>query len=88
MELLKCIADSGHEPGCDDDACPQVESATYKISDARTDVSMPTAGEVLFEMPLSAPLASGRLQLKTAIPAEMRNSWQFNSRAALPPRAP
>ena len=87
LEFLKCAADSEAGKDCDGDACAQLETATYKISDTHSDFLPPAltslSSLLLMEFPLAEPAAA-----VIEIPPELSSGWQFAYRTALPPRAP
>lgn len=94
LDFLHCSESESATPhqdnDCDTDGCAVVESSFYKTED-RTPV--PAAPLLLMALllpalePASQP--SHRLaDFSTIAPPELPVTWQFASRAALPPRAP
>jgi hypothetical protein len=95
LEFLACAADP-QGPGqadrdCQDAGCCSIESAQY-VSSRSYEFTTVCSGPILPFHPLvqPEPLLSREAGpgLLTAAPPELPHSWQFASRAALPPRAP
>jgi hypothetical protein len=95
LEFLACCQHADKAPhqdnDCDEDDCAVVESGLYQMDDL-PDLTPAAAWSIVFiaadwatENPLhsysSAPLLS-------PAPPGLPQSWQFDHRAALPPRAP
>jgi hypothetical protein len=87
LQFLKCATDTEQKQDCEGDACTQLESATYKITDTHADFLLLAfiafSAFVTLEFPAD--------EQPTAIietPPEIPCSWQFFFRTALPPRAP
>jgi len=95
LGFLACCSHTHSAPhqdaDCDEDACATVESGLYQI-----DESPPLTFRPLATLPAVTLgwLAQEPLPPKPAVaatvfaPPELDVSWQFSSRAALPPRAP
>jgi hypothetical protein len=86
FQLFQCATDAQQDSDCEGDACVQVETASYKVSETQTYVPVPPFTVVdqisLLEMlPAQQPLPA------TAAPPQIPRSWQFSFRTALPPRA-
>lgn len=95
FNFLQCCCGDGEtakpDPGCTPDTCSAIESGLYKIEDdpaifaGLTTLLALAAWAVVTELPAdSAPTRPSG----PAPPPELGHSWQFLSRAALPPRAP
>src|SRR6185369_6609673 len=89
LEFLKCPSDT-QDSGCQD-GCQVVESGLYKIPEH--SVLVPAPVDLLvpcFEPTLADEVQPGSvpLGLLSLAPPDLRQSWQFVSRAALPVRAP
>ena len=94
LEFLRCPADSDHKcnnkEACGDDCC-QVESGHYQIT--RNQNIAPAVFLLLAELDILAdyqlPKAASALpELPSVSPPELRVTWQFMARTALPVRAP
>lgn len=91
LALFKCHAESAtqsEQPSdCADDGCAQLETATYRNSDAQPDVT-PPASLALFQL-LTVTVPAGETCVAAlTTPPEISAGWQFSFRAALSPRAP
>ena len=89
LQFLKCATDTDTEQksDCEGDACTQLESATYKISDTHVDFS-PSAFTALVAFIILEFPADEQPAAVLTVPLEISSSWQFFFRTALPPRAP
>lgn len=91
LALFKCVDDteqsSEQKSDCADDGCEQLETATYRSSDAQPDVA-PPAFLVLFQLLNLTVPAHESCAAATTSPPEILSGWQFTFRTALPPRAP
>jgi hypothetical protein len=88
LEFLKCATDTPeNNKQCDGDACSQLESATYKVSDTHADFLPPALTEI-FAFVILEFRADEQLITVIETPPEIPCSWQFFFRTALPPRAP
>ena len=88
LQLFQCAAETEQESDCaDDDACAQVESASYKVSETETFVPLPPLN-VLLQISLVELLPAQQPLPATAAPPEIPIGWRFSFRAALSPRAP
>jgi hypothetical protein len=87
LQFLQCATDADEKEGCEDDGCTQLESATYKISDTRTDF-LPPAFTALFAFVAVEFRADKQRPGAIEVPPQIPCSWQFSCRTALPPRAP
>ena len=90
LAFLACAEKSSDaKSNCDDRGCCDFE-ATARNSD-QSDIAGPPAIFTLLIL-LSPPnlddRLSGGLPLPSTAPPDLPRSWQFLSRAALPPRAP
>jgi hypothetical protein len=88
LEFLKCITDAPEESNkCDEDACSQLENATYKVPDSHAILLPPVfvtcCAFLVVEFPVDEQPTT---VIKT--PPEILSSWQFSLRTALSPRAP
>lgn len=95
FEFLQCSNDAqpskqGGDP-CKDGFCCSMELAKYhsqrqpEFIPAILFAILPEDNFYVVEQSLPAEVSLGVL---TAAPPELRNSWQFSFRTALPPRAP
>ncbi len=91
LTLFKCADDteqhSEQKSDCADDGCAQLETATYRSSDAQPEVA-PPAFLVLFQLLTLTVPAREACVATVNTPPEIFTSWQFTFRTALPPRAP
>jgi hypothetical protein len=88
LALFKCPASAEQQSSdCADDACAQLETATYRNTVAQPDLAPPPF-PVLFELPNLILPATLMCVAKAATPPEISSGWQFAFRTALPPRAP
>ena len=87
LQLFQCATDTEQDSDCNGDACVQVESASYKVSETQTSVPAPPL-MVLFQFALLEMLPAQQPLPVTAAPPEIPSGWQFSFRTALPPRAP
>ena len=89
LQMFQCAPDTAESSDCDEDACVQVETASYKISDPQIAVPPPLSNLLTLLSPslLQIPPAE-QPSPATAAPMEIPITWQFFSRSALPPRAP
>jgi hypothetical protein len=91
LALFKCADDTEQhsEPksDCADDGCAQLETATYRSSDAQPDVAPPAFLALFQLLTLTVPASEACIAAVTS-PAEILSGWQFTFRTALPPRAP
>lgn len=94
LDFLRCSAESptSSDPdhGCDDSCCT-VESASFPAQ--RHQDALPICIVAIVPSDVVAVAAGslppeGSLGILTAAPPELTKTWQFLSRAALPPRAP
>jgi hypothetical protein len=93
FEFLACVtnqeADSA-KSHCEDSCC-SVERAAYKIDQVRQTLPMPELLPVVLATLLNAEVVlSGRNfpEPLVSAPPDLPRTWQFVSRAAVPPRAP
>ncbi len=91
LAMFKCADDteqqSEQKSDCADDGCAQLETATYRSSDAQPDVA-PPAFLVLFQLlNVTVPTNESCVAVATS-PPQILAGWQFSLRTALPPRAP
>lgn len=88
LEFLKCapVTPEG-DNHCDADACSQLESPSYRISQADVDVAPPIFAVVSVILTAERPVDEGAIAL-IKNPPEFLSTWQFSFRTALPPRAP
>jgi len=75
---------------CADEFCKLVENGNYlpsqqHCSDLKPPVAELSSLPAFVEVPLPNPASAG---VTIEIPPELPKTWQFSSRAALPPRAP
>jgi hypothetical protein len=87
LQMFQCAADTAEDTDCEGDACAQVETASYKITDPQTSVPAPSF-IALIEFSLTELAPPARSLPVTTIPPEVPTTWRFCFRAALPPRAP
>jgi hypothetical protein len=87
LEFLKCANDTPANNQCNDDACSQLETATYKVSDTHAEFQLHTFIALLPLVVAEFPVDEQATAVIEA-PPEISCSWQFSFRAALPPRAP
>jgi len=87
FQFFQCATDAEQDSDCESDACVQVESASYKVSETQTTVPVPPL-TVLFQVSLLEMLPAQQPLPVTASPPEIPLGWQFSFRTALPPRAP
>jgi hypothetical protein len=87
LQLFQCATDTEQDSDCEGDACVQVESASYKVSETETRVPVPPL-LVLFQISLLEMLPTQQPLPATAAPLAIPKGWQFSFRTALPPRAP
>ena len=95
LEFLRCAVDiqsaRGSSTDCGDSGCCAVEKSQYKAEQLRLTLPPPDLLPVSFvpvvcvENSLPAEVSVGVL---TAAPPQLRKTWQFASRTALPVRAP
>jgi hypothetical protein len=92
--FLACVGEkpeASHQEDCETDSCAAVESGLYKTEDGRQTVPTPPASMslILTASLLEAAQSAGADNVAVDVaPSDLRTSWQFSSRAALPPRAP
>lgn len=95
LESLRCVSNfqssNGGADPCNDRECCSVESAKHQFS-RQQEISpvvalaiVPVADSAVLEQSLPAEVSLGIL---TAAHPELRASWQFSLRTALPVRAP
>lgn len=91
LALFKCSAEAAPQPeqksDCADDGCAQLETATYRNSDAQSDVTPPDFLALFQLLTVTVP-AGQTCAAAVTVPPEISTGWQFAFRAALPPRAP
>ena len=94
FEFLACCDHQNTAPhqdkDCEQDACSVVESGFYKISDHDDVVTAPLflLSKFVLEVPTGTPNEASNFTIYAPAPAELRHTWQFCFRTALPPRAP
>lgn len=86
-QLFQCVTDTEQDSDCEGDACVQVESASYKVSETQTSVPIPPF-TVVFQISLLEMFSAQQSLSAAAAPPEIPKGWQFSFRTALPPRAP
>jgi hypothetical protein len=87
LQFFQCATDTEQDSDCEGDACVQVESASYKVSETQTSVPVPPL-TIVFQVSLLEMLPTLQPLPVSAAPPEIPKSWQFSFRTALPPRAP
>ena len=95
MEIFKCSENSSpktessdsQKGDCADEACSQLETGSYKISETDTPVQPPLLA-ILFQLTVLDLGPTEQVSPITAAPPEIPVSWTFVHRTALPPRAP
>lgn len=88
LAFLKCAGDGPESNNqCNGDACSQLETATYKVSDSHTDFLLLSFTAWSPLLILEFPPGEQAITVVNS-PPEIRRSWQFSFRTALPPRAP
>ena len=87
LQIFQCVTDTPDDADCEGDACAQIETVSYKLTDTQTSVPVPPLA-VLIELPLLEQLPLSQTLPVTTAPPEIPIGWQFSYRAALLPRAP
>ena len=89
LPIFQCATETPQDSDCADDACVQVETASYKVTDPQIAVPPPLFNLLMLILPVPPEiLPEGQPSPVTAAPMEFPVTWQFFSRTALPPRAP
>ena len=87
LQIFQCVTDTPQEADCEGDACAQIETPSYKITDTQTSVPVPPLA-LLIELPLLEQFSVLQALPVTTAPPEIPIGWQFSCRAAPLPRAP
>lgn len=93
LEFLHCSSDTPSGTDCEGDNCKTVESVAYKLSD---DQAVDVAPNIYLDSHAAPSVAEDQSSSRkndgsvavAGVKSELRTSWQFRFRTALPPRAP
>jgi hypothetical protein len=96
LEFLSCCdheeTTAPHQDDdCEGDACAVVESGLYKTEERHLSLPAPDLLSTVFrhlDLAEEFCFAVDQTSASETVPAELSRTWQFLSRAALPPRAP